>query len=88
MAEVILGRLGLEAEDAFHTVHNYIDTDEMILRKGAIAQGHGDGSSVRRRTAGTAPISLLKTEPKLLVRSEEKTPLRAASFSGFLRKNS
>ncbi len=41
MAEVILGRLGLEAEDAFHTVHNYIDTDEMILRKGAIAAHEG-----------------------------------------------
>ena len=42
MAEVILGRLGLEAEDAFHTVHNYIDTDEMILRKGAIAAHEGE----------------------------------------------
>ena len=42
MAEVILGRLGLKAEDAFHTVHNYIDTDEMILRKGAIAAHEGE----------------------------------------------
>lgn len=37
MAEIILQRLGIEAVDAFHTIHNYIDTDEMILRKGAIA---------------------------------------------------
>ena len=42
MAEVILGRLGLQAQDAFHTVHNYIDTDEMILRKGAIAAHEGE----------------------------------------------
>ena len=42
MAEVILGRLGLETEDAFHTVHYYIDTDEMILRKGAIAAHEGE----------------------------------------------
>ena len=42
MAEVILGRLGMKAEDAFHTVHNYIDTDEMILRKGAIAAHEGE----------------------------------------------
>lgn len=42
MAEVILGRLGLEAQDAFHTVHNYIDTGEMILRKGAIAAHEGE----------------------------------------------
>ena len=33
---------GLEARDAFHTVHNYIDTDEMILRKGAIAAHEGE----------------------------------------------
>lgn len=37
MAEVILDRCGMAAGIAFHTIHNYIDTDEMILRKGAIA---------------------------------------------------
>ena len=42
MAEIILQRLGLEAADAFHTIHNYIDTDEMILRKGAIAAHEGE----------------------------------------------
>ena len=42
MAEIILQRLGLEAVDAFHTIHNYIDTDEMILRKGAIAAHEGE----------------------------------------------
>ena len=42
MAETILQRLGLEAADAFHTIHNYIDTDEMILRKGAIAAHEGE----------------------------------------------
>lgn len=42
MAEIILQRLGIEAIDAFHTIHNYIDTDEMILRKGAIAAHKGE----------------------------------------------
>ena len=42
MAEIILQRLGIEAIDAFHTIHNYIDTDEMILRKGAIAARKGE----------------------------------------------
>ena len=42
MAEVILDRLGLQAQDAFHTIHNYIDTKEMILRKGAIAAHEGE----------------------------------------------
>lgn len=37
MAEIILERTGMTAVSAFHTIHNYIDTEEMILRKGAIA---------------------------------------------------
>lgn len=37
MADIILERTGMSGADAFHTVHNYINTDEMILRKGAIA---------------------------------------------------
>ena len=42
MAEIIIGRLGVTALDAFHTIHNYINTDEMILRKGAIAAHKGE----------------------------------------------
>ena len=42
MAEVLLARTGLTAGEAFHTIHNYIDTDEMILRKGAIAAHKGE----------------------------------------------
>ena len=42
IAEVLLNRCGLTAKDAFHTIHNYIDTDEMILRKGAIAAHKGE----------------------------------------------
>ena len=42
MAEIILARLGLEAQDAFHTIHNYIDIHERILRKGAIAAHKGE----------------------------------------------
>ena len=41
MAEIILDKAGLKAEDCFHTVHNYIDVEEKILRKGAIAAHKG-----------------------------------------------
>jgi RNA-splicing ligase RtcB len=34
---VLLERTGLTGLESFHTIHNYIDTEEMILRKGAIA---------------------------------------------------
>lgn len=42
MAEILLERTGMIAGEAFHTIHNYIDTDEMILRKGAIAAHAGE----------------------------------------------
>lgn len=42
MAEIILERTGMTALEASHTIHNYIDTDEMILRKGAISAHKGE----------------------------------------------
>ena len=42
ISEIILSRVGISAGDSFHTTHNYIDTDEMILRKGAIAAHSGE----------------------------------------------
>jgi len=42
MAEIILQRCGMTGGEAFHTIHNYIDTEEMILRKGAIAAYKGE----------------------------------------------
>ncbi len=42
MAQIILERTGMTAISAFHTIHNYIDTKEMILRKGAIAAHEGE----------------------------------------------
>ncbi len=42
MAEIILDRTGMTGSEAFHTIHNYIDTEEMILRKGAIAAHKGE----------------------------------------------
>lgn len=42
IAEILLERAGLTGYDRFHTIHNYIDTEEMILRKGAIAAHKGE----------------------------------------------
>ena len=42
MAEIILERTGMTGGETFHTIHNYIDTEEMILRKGAIAAHTGE----------------------------------------------
>ncbi len=37
MAEILLEHTGMTALSAFHTIHNYISTEERILRKGAIS---------------------------------------------------
>ena len=42
MAEIILEKTGMTALESFHTIHNYIDTKEMILRKGAISAKSGE----------------------------------------------
>jgi len=41
MNEIIKG-MGLHAEEQFTTVHNYIDTENMILRKGAVSAQAGE----------------------------------------------
>ncbi len=42
MMEVILRQLGLTRVDSFTTIHNYVDTEAMILRKGAISAEAGE----------------------------------------------
>ncbi len=41
MVDVILSGMGLTAAEQFTTIHNYIDTEHMILRKGAVAAYEG-----------------------------------------------
>lgn len=42
MANVICSKMGLTVMDRFSCVHNYIDTEHMILRKGAISARLGE----------------------------------------------
>lgn len=42
MVDVILDGMGLTAVDIFTTIHNYIDTDAMILRKGSVSAKKGE----------------------------------------------
>ena len=41
MDELIRG-MGLHVEEQFTTIHNYIDTEAMILRKGAVSAKAGE----------------------------------------------
>lgn len=42
IANMIMDKTSLREIDSFHTIHNYIDIDEMILRKGAIRARDGE----------------------------------------------
>lgn len=42
LADIILTGMGLTAVESFTTVHNYIDTDAMILRKGSVSAKAGE----------------------------------------------
>lgn len=42
MVDEIIKGLNLTAVDCFTTIHNYIDTDEMVLRKGAVSAKKGE----------------------------------------------
>lgn len=42
MSEVILEKMGWVAVEQFDTIHNYIDVENMILRKGAISAQKGE----------------------------------------------
>ena len=42
MVDVIMTGMGFTAVEAFTTIHNYIDTDAMILRKGSVSAKAGE----------------------------------------------
>ena len=42
MVDVIMTSMGFTAVEAFTTIHNYIDTDAMILRKGSVSARAGE----------------------------------------------
>ena len=42
MGEELICRLGLTVEDSFTTIHNYIDTGDKVLRKGAVSAKKGE----------------------------------------------
>ena len=64
LAEILLERTGLTAVDSFHTIHNYIDTDEMILRKGAIAARKGEKVLIPINMRDGSVIALGKGNPE------------------------
>ncbi len=64
MAEIILERTEMTAVEAFHTIHNYIDTKEMILRKGAIAAHSGEKVLIPINMRDGSVIAIGKGNPE------------------------
>ena len=64
IAEIILEKTGLTGTDAFHTIHNYIAVDEMILRKGAIAAHKGEKVLIPINMRDGSVIALGKGNPE------------------------
>ena len=64
MAKIILERTGMTALEAFHTIHNYIDFEEMILRKGAIAAHAGEKVLIPINMRDGSVIALGKGNPE------------------------
>lgn len=64
MAEILLARTCMTGTDAFHTVHNYIDTQEMILRKGAISAHKGEKVLIPINMRDGSIIALGKGNPE------------------------
>ena len=64
MAEIIMEKTGLADGEAFHTIHNYIDTDEMILRKGSIAAHKGEKVLIPINMRDGSVIAIGKGNPE------------------------
>lgn len=64
IADEIVKGMKLDAEDSFSTVHNYIDTDAMILRKGAVSARAGERLIIPMNMRDGALLCLGKGNPE------------------------
>ena len=60
MADVILKEMSWTALESFSTIHNYIDTENMILRKGAVSAQAGEKLLIPINMRDGSLISLVR----------------------------
>lgn len=96
IAERVLSITGLKMVEAFHTIHNYIDTKEMILRKGAIAAHEGEKVLIPLNMRDGSVLAVGKGNPewnysaphgagRIMSRSQAKCQLTLAEYQGAMR---
>lgn len=64
IAELICDRMGLSVTDRFSCIHNYIDTEAMILRKGAISARLGERVIIPLNMRDGAILAVGKGNPE------------------------
>ena len=85
MVDVIMTGMGFTAVETFTTIHNYIDTDAMILRKGSVSAKAGEKLPFKELefSKATKRITLSHTrlfeEAKKAEYAAEKAEKRAAA---------
>ena len=91
MAKTILEGMGLTEEDHFTTIHNYIDTENKILRKGSVSAQKGERLLIPINMRDGALICIGKGNPewncsaphgagRILSRSAAKNTLTVEEF--------
>ncbi len=64
IAEIICSEMGFSVKDRFSCVHNYIDTERMILRKGAISARAGERVIIPLNMRDGALLGIGKGNPE------------------------
>jgi RNA-splicing ligase RtcB len=91
IADILLRNAGLTEESSFETIHNYIDFNRMILRKGAVSAEKGEKLLIPMNMRDGALICTGKGNPdwnysaphgagRLMSRTEAKNKLSIDEF--------
>lgn len=91
MKSIIMKKMGFSQEFEFETIHNYIDIEKMILRKGAVSAQEGERLIIPMNMRDGSLICIGKGNPewnysaphgagRLMSRSEAKSTLTLTEF--------
>jgi RNA-splicing ligase RtcB len=97
IASLICAEMGWPQHDQFDTVHNYIDTDNMILRKGAISAQAGEKCMIPINMLDGSLVCVGKGNPdynfsaphgagRLMSRNEAKKRLDLGAFQDSMKE--
>lgn len=97
MVDEIVSRMGFVVEDSFTTIHNYIDIENMIVRKGAISAQKGERVIIPMNMRDGSIIAYGKGNPdwnysgphgagRIMSRSKAKKTLNVEQFKQAMEK--